>query len=68
MLSAEAAHEGDLTVEIDGLVFSVSPDTYEISGDINISYAEEQGRKGFSVTSSKPVSEWDGFGICDIKI
>ncbi len=68
VMSAEAAHEGDLTVETGGVVFSISPDTYAISGDINISYAEEHGRKGFSVTSSKPISEWDGFGVCDIKI
>jgi Fe-S cluster assembly iron-binding protein IscA len=68
LMSAETAHEGDLSVEIDGLVFSISPDTYEISGDINIDYAEEQGRKGFSITSGKQISEWDGFGICDIKV
>jgi len=26
------------------------------------------GRKGFVLTSSKPVGEWDGFGVSDIKI
>jgi Fe-S cluster assembly iron-binding protein IscA len=67
-MSAEAAHEGDLVIETDGLIFSISPDTYEISGDINISYTDEAGRKGFSITSSKSVGEWDGFGVCNIKI
>ena len=67
-MSAEAAHDKDLVIEIDGLVFSISPDAYGISGDINISYTDEAGRKGFSITSSKPVSEWDGFGVCSIKI
>jgi Fe-S cluster assembly iron-binding protein IscA len=68
LMSAEAPHKNDLLFETDGLVFSISPDAYEMSGDINISYTDEQGKKGFSVTSSKPISEWDGFGVCDIKI
>jgi len=29
---------------------------------------DEMGRKGFVLTSSKPVGEWDGFGVSDIKI
>jgi Fe-S cluster assembly iron-binding protein IscA len=67
-LIAGPAHEGDLVIETDGLTFSISPDTYQLSGDININYTDEPGREGFSITSSKPVSEWDGFGICNIKI
>jgi Fe-S cluster assembly iron-binding protein IscA len=67
-LAAGAPHEGDLVVETDGLTFSISPDTYQLSGDINVVYKDEPGTEGFSITSSKPVSEWDGFGVCHIKI
>ena len=65
---ADSAREDDLVIETDGLTFIISPETHELSGDINISCIDEPGRKGFHITSSKPVSEWDGFGICDIKI
>jgi Fe-S cluster assembly iron-binding protein IscA len=67
-MAAGVPHEGDMVVEAEGLTFSISPDTYQLSGDINISYVDEPGREGFSITSSKPVSEWDGFGVCNIKI
>jgi Fe-S cluster assembly iron-binding protein IscA len=65
---SDSACEGDLVWKTDGLDFVISPETYKISGDINIAYIDEPGKKGFSITSSKPVSEWEGFGICDIKI
>lgn len=64
---ADPAREGDIVFETDGLAFVISPETYELSGDITITYVDEPGKKGFSITSSKPVSEWSGFGICDIK-
>jgi len=67
-LSAGAAHEGDMVVETEGLTFSLSPDTYELSGDITVNHIAGPGKEGFSVTSSKPISEWDGFGVCNIKI
>jgi Fe-S cluster assembly iron-binding protein IscA len=66
-MAADSAREGDIIFETDGLDFFISPETYELSGDITITYIDEPGRKGFSITSSKPVSEWDGFGICNIK-
>jgi len=66
-LTACAAHEGDLAVETEGITFFISPDTYQLSGDITINYSNEPGREGFSITSSKPISEWDGFGVCKIK-
>jgi len=65
---ADSEHEGDVVIESGGVAFSISPETYELTGDINITYVDEPGRKGFSVISGKPVSEWDGFGLCDIKI
>jgi len=68
VLVAGPAVDGDMVIEEDGLVISIDPETYKLTGDINIAYTDEPGRKGFSITSVKPVSEWDGFGVCDIKI
>jgi hypothetical protein len=67
-LSAGPAQAGDLSVVTEGLTFSFSPETYGLSGDITINRITEHGTEGFSITSSKPISEWDGFGVCNIKI
>ena len=67
-LCVDTASESDLTVELDGLTFVINPDIYQVVGEVTISYVNEIGRKGFILTSSKPVSEWDGFGVSDIKI
>ena len=60
--------ETDLTVELEGLTFVINPDTYQLVGEVTISYVDERGRKGFLLKSGKPISEWDGFGVSDIKI
>jgi len=57
-----------LTLESDGLIFVINPQTYELVGEVTISYVDEMKRKGFRLTSSKPVGEWDGFGVSDIKL
>jgi len=67
-LRADAILETDLTLELDGLTFVINPDTYQLVGEVTISCVDERGRKGFVLTSSKPVGEWDGFGVSDIKI
>jgi Fe-S cluster assembly iron-binding protein IscA len=59
--------DNDLTLELDGLKFVINPETYRVVGDVTISYVDEQGRRGFVITSAKPVGEWDGFGVSDIK-
>lgn len=67
-LSVDNTHESDLTQEVDGLTFVISPEVYQLVGDITISYTDEFGRKGFILTADKPVSEWDGLGVCAIGI
>jgi Fe-S cluster assembly iron-binding protein IscA len=67
-LCVDTILETDLTLELDGLTFVINPETYQLVGEVTISYMDEMGRKGFVLTSSKPVSEWDGFGVSDIKI
>jgi len=60
--------KSDLTQVIDGLVFVISQETYHLIGEVDISYVNEIDRKGFIMTSRKPVSEWEGFGVCNIKV
>jgi len=67
-LSVDMAHESDLIEEVDGLTFVISPETQQLVGEVKISYTDDAGRKGFVLTSSKPVSEWDGFASCSIRM
>lgn len=67
-LCVDTALETDLTVELDGRTFIINPEIYQVVGEVTISYVDEIQRKGFILTSSKPMSEWDGFGVSDIKI
>ncbi|MCJ7515586.1 MAG: hypothetical protein MUO89_06435 [Dehalococcoidia bacterium] len=67
-LRVDNISETDLTLESDGLIFVINPQTYELVGEVTISYVDEMKRKGFMFTSSKPVGEWDGFGVSDIKL
>jgi Fe-S cluster assembly iron-binding protein IscA len=67
-LRADTMSETDLKLESDGLTFVINPETYQLVGEVTISYVGEMDRKGFVLTSSKPVGEWDGFGVSDLKI
>jgi Fe-S cluster assembly iron-binding protein IscA len=60
--------ESDLVEEAEGLTFVIDPEVYQLVGDITISYIDEIGKKGFILTSDKPLSEWDGLGVCAIGI
>jgi Fe-S cluster assembly iron-binding protein IscA len=64
----DGIREPDLIEEADGLTFVIAPEVYQLVGDVSISYTDEIGRKGFILTSDKPVSEWDGLGVCAIGI
>ena len=61
-------NESDLIQEVDGLMFVIGPEIDQLVGDITISYRDEVGKKGFILTSDKPLSEWDDLGICSIGI
>ena len=67
-LCVDTIFETDLTLELDGLTFVINPEIYQVVGEVTISYVDEMGRKGFVLTSSKPIGEWDGFSVGDIKI
>ena len=65
-LRVDIVRESDLIQEIDGLVFVISPDIHRLAGEVTIRYVDESHRKGFILTSSKRVSEWDGFCVSSI--
>ena len=67
-LRVDDISEDDLYMETDGLTFIIDPEVYHLAGDITIAYIEEEGRKGFLLTSERPVSEWEGFGVSNIQI
>jgi len=67
ILSVSDVHDSDLIQEAEGLTFVMSPEIYQLVGEVTISYADEIGRKGFLLTPEKPISEWDGFGVSVIR-
>ncbi len=67
-LSVDTVRAADLVQKVDGLQFVMSPETYQLVGEVTISFVDEKGKRGFVLSSSKPVSEWDGFGVCSIRI
>ena len=67
-LSVDQMRASDLIEEVDGLQFVMSPETYQLVGEVTISFVDEREKRGFVLTSSKPVSEWDGFGTCSIRV
>jgi len=67
-LSVDTVRAADLVQEVDGLQFVMSPETYQLVGEVTISFVDEREKRGFVLFSSKPVSEWDGFGVCSIRV
>lgn len=53
-------------VSEEGLTFVISPDLYQMTGEVTISY--DDTRRGFILNPERAISEWDGFGVCTIKI
>jgi Fe-S cluster assembly iron-binding protein IscA len=64
----DTVRESDLVEEVDGLTFVISPETHQLVGEVRIACVDDAGRKGFVLTSSKPISEWDGFATGSIKM
>ena len=66
-LVSNAAEESDLIESVEDLTIRMSPSTYELVGTVSISYVDDAQKKGFVLTSSKPLNEWEGFTACNIK-
>lgn len=65
-LRVDAPRESDHVEEAEGVTFVIDPDTRDLVGEVRVFYVDEPGRKGFVLTSSNPVSEWDGFAPTNI--
>jgi len=65
-LRVDIVRELDLIQEADGLVFVISPEIYRLAGEITVRHVDDNHRKGFVLTSSKPLTEWDGFSVSSI--
>lgn len=66
-LLVDTIEPSDIVYQVDGLTFAIHPETEQQFGDFHIAYVEETGKTGFVITSTRPVSEWAGFGVCNIK-
>lgn len=66
-LCLDEVREADLIYESDGLQFVMSPEIHQLAGDVTIACVDDQDKVGFVIRSAKPVSEWDGFGVCHIR-
>jgi len=66
VLTVDKVRDSDLIEELDGVTFVMSPETQELVGEVRIACADDAGRRGFVLTSSKPLSEWEGFAVQSI--
>jgi Fe-S cluster assembly iron-binding protein IscA len=67
-LRVDTASGNDLTHEVDGLTFVISPETHTLVGEVTITCSDENGRQGFVLSSRRPLSEWEGFSHVGIMI
>jgi Fe-S cluster assembly iron-binding protein IscA len=67
-LIVDTVRESDLVEEVDGLTFVIDRETHQLVGKVSIACRDEEGRNVFVLTSSKPVSEWDGLLTCSIRM
>jgi Fe-S cluster assembly iron-binding protein IscA len=67
-LMVDTSRESDLVQEVDGLTFVIDPETHELAGEVRISLADDREKTAFILTSSKPISEWEGVITCDLRM
>jgi Fe-S cluster assembly iron-binding protein IscA len=67
-LCIDHVNDRDLVLESNELTLIMDPLTLQTVGKVKIDYANEPGKKGFVLTSSIPLSEWEGFGTCEIRL
>jgi len=66
-LVLDKPREADLVEIADDLTLVMSPEVYAIVGEVAVSYADDFEKRGFILTSEKPLSEWQGFAACEIR-
>lgn len=66
-LCLDEIREDDLIQEADNLTFVISPAVHKLAGQVTITSADDKDKPGFVLTSTKPISEWEGMGVCHIR-
>lgn len=67
-LCVDRRRDDDLVHETEGFTIVIDPQTSHTVGEVRIAFFEDPGKTGFVLTSNKPLSEWQGFGVCDIRL
>ena len=67
-IAADKAEGHDLIEEMDELTILMNPASYELVGEVSISYVDDSGRKGFVLVSERPLNEWEGFAASSIRL
>ena len=67
-LRADEIRAADLVDDIRGLKILIDADVHALVGEVSISHVDELARKGFVLTSRKPLNEWSGFGVSNIEL
>jgi len=67
-LGLDVRRDSDLVEEIEGITFSIDPRVYEQVGEVTVAHVDRPGQSGFVLTSTKPVSEWEGFGVTQMRV
>lgn len=65
-LMADSAGADDLTCTVQGMTFVISQELNRLTGNITITCVREKHQTGFTLTPERPISEWDGFGVCTL--
>lgn len=66
-LMADDRREDDWTEDVQGILFVIGKDLEKLTGNIAIATSVDAQATGFVVTPENPISEWDGFGVCQIE-
>jgi len=67
-LCVDDLRDDDLKEQVENLIFIISPEIYDLVGEVKISLSAEKGKDGFVLSSSKPLNEWEGFGVCQLQV
>ncbi|MDD5170395.1 MAG: hypothetical protein PHN75_16385 [Syntrophales bacterium] len=67
-LIAGGIEETDLVEEVDGLKIFIKREIHNLVGEVTIAYVDDGQKQGFVLTSGKPLNEWEGFGVCSIRV
>lgn len=66
-LCQDGVQLNDIQQDIDGITFVIGCDLQRVVGEVLITRIAERDQKGYLLTSSIPLNEWQGFAPCDLR-